>query len=45
MSNCYGTNTVGETRSYRIYLGRTEKAFEHRGIILVPSLSVSLPFR
>ena len=34
-----------ETDSYHICLDRMKKSFEHRRILIVPGLGVSLPFR
>ena len=36
---------IPETHSHNFCLDRMRKALEHCGILLVPSLSVSLPFR
>ncbi len=40
-----GLTQMRETGSYSIRFGRMEKAFEHCGIFLIPSFSVSLPSR
>ena len=36
---------TSETHSYNVCLDRMKKAFEHRRVLPVPSLCVSLPFR